>query len=54
MIFKSNSIHEHWPSIVQRLEEAHTLAGDNIQLAQQNMKEIFELSVPDTKFMVGD
>lgn len=51
---KSNSISEHRARIVQTLEEAHAIARDNIQRAQQNMKEIHDRSAQEPKFMVGD
>ena len=51
---ESSSITEHRARIVQTLEEAHAIARENIQRAQQKMKEIYDRSARDPKFMIGD
>ena len=39
---ESNSITEHRARIVQTIEEAHAIARENIQRAQEKMKEIYD------------
>ena len=39
---------------VETLEEAHAIARDNIQCAQQNMKEVYDRSAREAEFIVGD
>ena len=51
---ESSSITKHCARIVQTLEEAHAIARENIQRAQQKMKEIYDRSARDPKFMIGD
>ena len=50
----SNSVREHRARIVQTIEEAHTIARENIQRTQQNMKDQYDRSARDPKFMLGD
>ena len=50
----ADSISEHRARIVQTLEEAHAIARDNIQCAQQNMKEVYDRSAREPEFIVGD
>ena len=51
---ESSSVTKHRARIVQTLEEAHAIARENIQRVQQKMKEIYDRSARDPKFMIGD
>ena len=50
----SNSVREHRARIVQTIEEAHAIARENTQRTQQNMKDRYDRSARDPKFMLGD
>ena len=50
----SNSVSEHRARIVQTIEEAHAIARETIQRNQQNMKDRYDRSARDPKFMLGD
>ena len=47
----SSSVREHRARIVQTIEEAHAIARENIQRTQQNMKDRYNRSAREPKFM---
>ena len=51
---QSTSISEHRKRIVEKLEIAQKLAKENIQRAQQTMKNYYDKKSKDTNFELGD
>ena len=44
---------DHWAKIVQHIEEAHRLAKENIQCAQQKMKEYYDHDSSPVTYEIG-
>jgi len=51
---ESTSISEHRKKIVEKLEVAHKLAKENIERAQQTMKNYYDKKAKDANFELGD
>jgi len=50
----SASIAEHRARVVENIEIAHRIAKENIQRAQQRMKDYHDLHAVPAKYQVGD
>ena len=51
---ESNSVPEHRARVVQTLEDVHAIARENIQRAQQRVKDVYDRSARDPKFTIGE